>query len=836
MKWLNLNSLRKRYAVLTLMLAIIMFAFSGYTQNQINNVKSNIESNIESRNTLIQRNRGIRTAINQARDLLFKFQIDPRKNEDIEFISITIVRAIVHIENLSLHPWIQENYQATITELISTLNDFDKISKKLIEVRLSPQTLFPALEIANSEMQPQYAKLSEHINLAIREIEDNYREENYDEYHLLVELRFYWSSVVSAFRMYLLNQLNAFQKASRSNQLNLIQEHHQVIKNKLAELKQLEKAGKLTFGTLIAIEEFHPAALNWIDGFTRVKEINESDNWRLDTVIYQNELEPKLEKISSLLRVLDLGIEKFNVNDFRVLSNIAQGQAISMWVATIIGLLILLLGFIFLVKLILNPIASVTQALKDESKGVVTQVHQNISILETKNLITAFKEMRSQIHIRQEELEYHVLHDNLTGLANRELLNDRLEQTIHNAKQERTSFAILIMDLDRFKEVNDTLGHSVGDKLLQQVAKRLTHLLREIDIVVRLGGDEFSILLRNANESQAEHIAKKIIDNFHEVFLVENTPLYVGISIGISVYPQHGTTTQILQQRADVAMYVAKRNKTGYETYNQKHDEYSVGKLSLISDLRHAIINKQLFMEYQPVIDIKTGKVISAEALLRWNHPKHGKIFPDEIIPIAEQTGLIHSITYWIIDTTAKYNKKLKEQGFDIKIAINLSVYNLQDTNFVENIIDIYKKNDIPASNFIMEVTEGVMMTNPQQSIEILTRLDDLGIEIAVDDFGTGYSSLSYLKLLPLSKLKIDKSFIMDMINDEDDAMIVRSTIDLAHNLGMEVVAEGIENRDVLDLLDILGCGLGQGYFISRPANGDNFEIWIKDTTFENER
>jgi EAL domain-containing protein (putative c-di-GMP-specific phosphodiesterase class I) len=241
-------------------------------------------------------------------------------------------------------------------------------------------------------------------------------------------------------------------------------------------------------------------------------------------------------------------------------------------------------------------------------------------------------------------------------------------------------------------------------------------------------------------------------------------------------------------------------------------------------------------MEYQPVIDIKTGTVISAEALLRWNHPKHGKIFPDEIIPIAEQTGLIHSITYWIIDTTAKFNKKLKEQGIDIKIAINLSIYNLQDNNFVENIIEIYRKNNIPASLFIMEVTEGVMMTNPQQSIEVLNRLDNLGIEIAVDDFGTGYSSLSYLKLLPLSKLKIDKSFIMDMIDDDDDAMIVRSTIDLAHNLGMEVVAEGIENKEVLELLDILGCGLGQGYFISRPANGDDFEKWIRNTYFENEQ
>ena len=563
-----------------------------------------------------------------------------------------------------------------------------------------------------------------------------------------------------------------------------------------------------------------------MEGAKNIRKINGTDKWRTDTVVYHNELEPKLEKINTLLRTLDLGIERFSENDLTTLSNIAQLQVNSIWVAAVVGMIILLTGFIFLVKLILNPIATVTHALRDESKGIETTLQPNVSILETKNLITAFKEMRRQIHSRQQELEYHALHDELTGLANRVLLIDRLEQSIHNAKQERTSFSVLIMDLDRFKEVNDTLGHAVGDKLLQQVAKRLTNLLREVDVIVRLGGDEFAVLLPTAQEKHAELIAKKIINEFQMVFTVNNIPLYIGISIGISTYPQHGTTAQLLQQRADVAMYVAKRNKLGYETYNQKHDEYSVGRLALISDLRNAIDQNQLFMEYQPIIDIETGNVISAEALLRWNHPERGKVFPDDIIPIAEQTGLINPITYWILDTTAKYNKRLQANGINIKIAINLSVYNLQESDFVENVISIYKHNEIPLSNFIMEVTESVMMTNPQKSIDVLTQLNELGIEIAVDDFGTGYSSLAYLKQLPLSKLKIDKSFIMDMIEDDNDAIIVRSTIDLAHNLGMKVVAEGIEGKEMLELLQILGCEFGQGYYMSNPINEDNFEKW----------
>ena len=827
MNWLQLNSLRKRYAALTLLIAIIMLSFSWYTQNKINRVEQNIAANIESRNTLLHQNRKIRTAITQSRDLLLTFQIDPRKEENQKIISTTIANAIQQIKKLSSHPWINENYDPTITELIITLNDLERITKKLIQVRLRPENLFPALKIANSKMQPLFSIVNEQVNLAIRGLEDDYTHKDFLEYRLLTELRFYWSSMVSNFRMYILNQLNAFQKDSRENQLYLINNFHKSIKAKLKQIEDLNKKDLLSFSTIIALEEFHPAINKWIEGFNEVRAINESDTWRSDIILYQTELEPKLEKINTLLHTLDLGIQQFSQNDLTKLSNIARLQVNAIWTAVVSGMFILFLGFFFLVRLILSPIAIVTKALKDESKGLETTLQPNITVTETKNLILAFKEMRRQINNRQQELEFHALHDSLTGLANRSLLKQRLEQSILNSQQERSSFAILIMDLDRFKEVNDTLGHAVGDRLLQQVAKRLVDLLREVDVVVRLGGDEFSILLPSAQEAQAEAIAKKITDGFQIVFTIDNIPLYIGISIGISVYPQHGTTSQILQQRADVAMYVAKRKKTGYEVYNPKHDEYSIGKLELISDLRNAIIQDELFMEYQPVIDIQNNKIISAEALLRWDHPERGTVYPDEIIPIAEQTGLINPITYWIIDSSAKYYKKLNLIGVDIKIAINLSVYNLQDHDFVEKMIDIFDQNQVSASNFIVEITESVMMTNPQQSIEVLNQIHELGIEIAVDDFGTGYSSLAYLKLLPLSKLKIDKSFIIDMINDDDDAMIVRSTIDLAHNLGMQVIAEGIEEKEHLELLSILGCNLGQGYYISRPIPKNKFKNWI---------
>lgn len=684
MKWLQLNSLRKRYAALTLLIAIIMLTLSWYSQNEINRIKQNIEANIESRNILLLQNRETRAAITKYRDLLLTFQIDPKKDEDQQRISSTIAEAISHIENLSSHPWISENYTSTISELVATLNESEVITRKLINIRLKPQNLFPALKIANSEMQPDFSIVNEHLSLAIRELENDNKQNNNLEYRLLVELRYFWSSMISNFRLYLLNQLNAFQISYLKNQLDLIKQLHKGIRSKLAEIEQLNKKGLLSFSTIIALEEFHPASVKWFEGFEKVQLINKSEHWREDIILYKTELKPKLENINRLLLTLDIGIQKFSQKDLTTLSNISQRQVNALWTAVISGMIILFLGFVFLVKLILTPIATVTQALQDESKGLETSLQPTISLLETKNLIVAFKEMRKQINSRQQELEFHALHDSLTGLANRSLLKERLEQSIHNAQQERNSFSILIMDLDRFKEVNDTLGHSVGDKLLQQVAIRLVELLREVDVVVRLGGDEFSILLPSAQEKQAESIAKKIIDGFQLVFTVDETPLYIGISIGISVYPQHGISSQTLLQRADVAMYVAKRNKTGYEIYDSKYDESSIGKLSLISDLRNATTNDQLFIEYQPVIDLDNNKVISAEALIRWKHPDRGNVYPDEIIPVAEQTGLINPITYWLIDTTAKYNKKLQAIGINIKIAVNLSIYNLQDHKFVE--------------------------------------------------------------------------------------------------------------------------------------------------------
>ena len=414
-------------------------------------------------------------------------------------------------------------------------------------------------------------------------------------------------------------------------------------------------------------------------------------------------------------------------------------------------------------------------------------------------------------------IEHQALHDALTNLPNRALLHDRLTYAIQLAERQNTYLALLVMDLDRFKDINDTLGHQVGDKILQQVAKRLQHILRPSDTVARLGGDEFAVLLPVTDVTYANHIAQKIILVLKKVFVYERHTLYVGGSLGIAIYPDHGLDAETLIQHADVAMYLAKRGNSGCAFYDPQQDRHSVTRLALERDLHDAIDNNSLELYYQPQLDIKTQNIVGVEALLRWKHPQRGMIPPDEIIPIAEQTGLIRPLTMWVLNNALKQVDTWRRQGIQMSVSVNLSVWNIQDLSLVDELKAIFSTWSIPPSFLKLEITESAMMANPERALEVLTGLHSMNVHLSVDDFGTGFSSLAYLRKFPVSSLKIDKSFVMNMAGDENDTAIVVSTIELAHNLGLSVVAEGVENEKVLGLLAKHGCDIAQGYYLGRP-------------------
>lgn len=430
---------------------------------------------------------------------------------------------------------------------------------------------------------------------------------------------------------------------------------------------------------------------------------------------------------------------------------------------------------------------------------------------------------------RTEEIIQHIaFYDAPTGLPNRNKLYDHLRETIQADGGRGMRMALLLMDLDRFREINDTLGHPRGDLLLRQLGERLQNTIFDRDMVARLGGDEFAILLiKLTNHDDIHLVIGKITRALESPFVIEGIPIAVETSIGIALYPEQGTDPDTLIQRADIAMYAAKMSGSGHLFYAPEIDRYNPKRLGLMAELRQAIDQDQLILQYQPKIHLKDRKVFGVEALVRWKHPQHGMIPPDQFIGPAEQTGLIHPLTHWVVQAAIRQCADWQKAGVAMAVSANLSTRNLLDPTFPEMVLGLLEASGVMPDQIEFEITESAIMTDPTHAREILVRLQGLGIRCSIDDFGIGYSSLSYLQKLPVHAIKIDKSFVIQMVQNEGDLKIVRSTIELAHNLGLKVVAEGVETQEILDRLTEMDCDAAQGYFISRPIPKEDLIGWL---------
>lgn len=542
----------------------------------------------------------------------------------------------------------------------------------------------------------------------------------------------------------------------------------------------------------------------------------------------QRNIKPQFEHLWEYLRTLDQNINNNATKDATELAHIADTIMRGIWLLAIAALCLIIIGFLYFERGVLKPIALVARALKEEADGRSSIELPRAHSLESQQLIDAFAEMRFQVQDRQRALEQQALHDSLTNLPNRFFWQSALDKQCKAAKEKQNSLGVLIIGLDRFKEINDTLGHPIGDRVLQLVGERLKYLLRGEDTLARLGSDEFAISLPDCGQEEAVYIARKILEEMERPFQIEQINLYVVCSIGVALSPQISNSAEELTRHASIAMYAAKRHKSGYTLYDHKYDIHSVHKLSLATDLRNAIQNNSLYLVFQPQQSLRTLRCSGLEVLLRWDHPFHGLVRPDEFIPIAEQTGLIHPLTTWVLDNTFAQMAAWRKQQLDSGIvSINISVFNLQSPDFIGTLKSLLDKWGIAAEKVMLEITETAMMADPTHAKATLDQIDHLGVKLAIDDFGTGFSSLAYLKQLPVHELKIDKSFVTEMTTDENDAVIVRSTIDMAHNLGLRVVAEGVESQEVKDLLEILDCDVIQGYHLSKPLPAAEVAKWL---------
>lgn len=481
----------------------------------------------------------------------------------------------------------------------------------------------------------------------------------------------------------------------------------------------------------------------------------------------------------------------------------------------------------FLSRSITQPLLRLVQLAQAIGRGQYKKVASEKESKEIRTLANAFELMQNSIEEREKQIQHVAYHDGLTTLPNRTAFVNVIEAEISNHSGH--SFAVCVLDFDRFKEINDTLGHHNGDRVLCEFAERLTSIESRNISIARLGGDEFGILVKNA--TQLDCVFDAIDALCEKPIELERIALEIHTSVGISLYPDHGQSPNALLQTAEIAMYSAKEEHKKYLFYDKSLDRHSVQRLTLISELKSAIDAGQLELHYQPKLCLKNSEYHSVECLVRWVHPRFGFINPEEFIGYAEQTGVIKHLTRWVVHTALAQAKDWRDQGLKIKVAINISAIDLSDTCFPDFVLNELSCLKLPNDSVALEITESAVMRDVDQALMTLQTLSDSGITLSIDDYGQGYSSMAQLKSLPVQELKIDKAFVLNLTENSDDFAIVKSTIELAHNMGLHVVAEGVENQKSLNILESYGCEYAQGFYLSRPLSPEKFTHWIQDNS-----
>lgn len=494
---------------------------------------------------------------------------------------------------------------------------------------------------------------------------------------------------------------------------------------------------------------------------------------------------------------------------------------------SVIYALIAFISTIYFGQRMTRPIQSLQKLTRTIAHGhYQTKVQVNTNVVEIESLANSIEFMREELVAQSDSMEHLSLHDSLTGLPNRVLLKDRVNQTVNCHIQKQHPCVLVVLDLNRFKEINDSFGHLIGDSVLKRISTTLVNTLRVSDTIARLGGDEFAIYLPETNIESAMIVIEKMAVELSRPFECEGHSVMLGASIGLASFPEHGDSYEELLQKADIAMYVAKRAGKSSQIYQSTFAQDALLRLTITSELKFAIENEQLFPTFQPKINLQTNELVGVELLVRWQHPQRGVVPPNDFIASAENGGLISQLTQWVLRAGIKQAAIWYESGKHIPVAINLSPKNLVEEGLYQSILSLLEEYNLPAYLLELEITESSMFSDPLTAKNVLEALDAVGIKIAIDDFGTGYSSLVQLRKMPISILKIDRSFVLHMATDANDAAIINATVYMAHKLGMKVVAEGVEDEQTLNKLKEIKCDIVQGYLFAKPMKVSDFADW----------
>ncbi len=822
------TSLRFQYITASVIVVLLFLVATLVASFYFNNITRENTRQLHIYDTLNIRVDSLRDAVWVADKSLYMVLSDAREinQEEIRSKFFQIKSKLDEIEAI---PDINDSQlRKQVKAIRQAYNALNKKVLRLLELRKDLNWLYPMLPYISTTLLESNRSFETALRQAITETNEVNNKKYFERISpVLSELQNIWRLQILDFRGSLIRFIGL--NVRNISQEKDIENYHRRIMRKLRDLKKLAENGELELLTEVAVEDMLKYADKWYRDYHKMLKIRYENKWRSDIHFIRTEIQPLQRELSDKLGRLEKYLKQKSIQNSHIIDNVAGKIFIELWGMTAIAILFVIVIYLKLNKSILKPVEQIAASLAENTTYTENLKLPGKSGREIDVLVSAFNNMRKQVHHREMVLEFQAMHDSLTGLPNRALLQDRLEQAINHAERNNSGMSLLLLDLDRFKEINDTLGHPVGDIVLRKVSRRLEECLRSTDTVARLGGDEFAILTSDTEESKINAFIERIVRKIEKVISVGDQKLYVGVSVGVASYPEHGKDADTLIQHADVAMYSAKRENRNQAFYRSDEDYYSADNLTLLADLKSELKNpsSRLSLKFQPQVDTFSGEVTTVEALLRYDHPQQGKLSAEQVIRMAEQSGLISELTQWVITESIRQYILLDKEN--ITLSINLSVWNLQDAELIPYISRTLHEQRVKPEQIVFEITESAVMNDPERSREVLHTLNDMGIGLAIDDYGTGFSSLAYLKLLPVKYLKIDKSFVVDMMEDENDAIIVRSTIDLAHNLGLSVVAEGVETQEILAILRALGCDYVQGYYISRSLTTDKIQQWFLD-------
>jgi diguanylate cyclase (GGDEF)-like protein len=825
-----LDSYRNRYLTLALLLTVslILTAAFGYLQfqrtsyTQIDKISARAQTSMLLADVLAE--------INSMQKLLQDIVIDPDKHA-LRELAGQMNKLSLALEQLHemAGPGVGEGSRGLIGEMRNDLVELQRSSNEIVSIRINDARWFPATSIMEDRLLPNFISSMTLLSEIAAELEEDFSvEASRDPLLLVYEIRMGWVRMTAELRLYIANRFGVF---SANNETGMdarndnIETYIATLGDDITRLQEYGAEGRLGLLGEEMLPELEANYQRWANAKDDLFDALTRDDWRMDLVVLRQDIYPIIERLQQRISSLQLDLDVQSASDITRLTDTARWLAFVLLAITGAIILITFAGYMSFNRLVLRPISKTTHALKKEASGESVNLSEITMLRETRELADAFHQMQRQVRNRQDRLDHLAHHDLLTQLPNRVLFNRRLEQAIQDANHSGQNVALMFLDLDRFKQINDTLGHGVGDLLLREVSMRLSEVISRDDATIaRFGGDEFTIIVERIDDAQqVTDIAERILTAFSTKFLLGDHELHVSTSIGIALAPMDVLHASDLLRAADTAMYEAKQHgRNQYRFHSEEMSRLAENQMVMEKELRHAVERSEFEVHYQPIVSTRSKRLVGFESLLRWNHPEQGLLAPNSFLDVLEDSGLITAVTDWLLDQTVVMQEQLLQSGKkDIYLSINLTARLLNDDAFANAMEHRLKDGSLLPETLVIELTEDALTGYVDKADLFLRKVKKLGVRLALDDFGTGQSSLEHLRRFSFDIVKIDRSFVSDISRDPDDASLVDAVIKIGHSFDMTIVAEGVETAEQLNYIAERQCDYLQGYLISRPLPVD---------------